>query len=185
MTEYLVSQGKTGLDSRLAIIPVGGDSNMPAFVALLGRRLKVSALIDGAKTGSKIERVKAAARSNGVPETAIVACSQVSDDLPANADIEDLFEVEDYLRLYNWAFGASLTSTDLPTTTEPILRRLEGIVGKFDHALPAHALTEHREEFFGSIKPKSVERFESVHSRVSSDRPPAARTDPAVSLSCG
>jgi energy-coupling factor transporter ATP-binding protein EcfA2 len=163
MTEYLASQGKGGLDPRLAIIPVGGDSNMPAFVALLGRRLKVSALIDGAKTGAKIDRVRAAARNNGVPETAIVACSQVSDDMPTNADIEDLFEVSDYLHLYNWAFDTSLTAGDLPSTKEPILRRLEVHAGKkFDHALPAHALTEHREEFFASVQPKTAERFEKL-----------------------
>jgi energy-coupling factor transporter ATP-binding protein EcfA2 len=163
MTEYLASQGKAGLDPRLAIIPVGGDSNMPAFVALLGRRLKVSALIDGARTGGKIDRVRAAARNNGVPGTAIVACSQVGDDMPTNADIEDLFEVSDYLRLYNWAFDTSLTTGDLPSTKEPILRRLEVHTGKkFDHALPAHALTEHREDFFASVQPRTTERFEKL-----------------------
>ncbi|MFE7183090.1 hypothetical protein [Streptomyces erythrochromogenes] len=31
MSDYLVSQGRTGLDPRLAIIPVGGIGNMPAF----------------------------------------------------------------------------------------------------------------------------------------------------------
>jgi energy-coupling factor transporter ATP-binding protein EcfA2 len=103
LTEHLTSRHKTGLDPRLAMIPVGGADNMPAFVALLGRRLKVSALIDGARTSGKIERVRAAARSNGVPETSIVACVQASDDMPTNADIEDLFAFEDYLRLYNWA----------------------------------------------------------------------------------
>jgi energy-coupling factor transporter ATP-binding protein EcfA2 len=162
LTEHLTAQGKTGLDPRLSIIPVGGDANMPAFVALLGRRLKVSALIDGAKTSSKIERVRAAARSNGVPESAVVACSEASDDLPRNADIEDLFEPEDYLRLYNWALGRSLTLVMLPATSEPILRRLEPVVGSFDHALPAHALTEHRDEFFAGVQPKTLERFEKL-----------------------
>jgi hypothetical protein len=88
-----------------------------------------------------------------------VACSQVGDGLPTNADIEDLFEVEDYLRLYNWAFGTTLAPAALPATSEPVLRRLEAVVGKFDHALPAHALTEHRDEYFGTIKPKTVDRF--------------------------
>lgn len=162
LTEFLTSQGKVGLDPRLAMIPVGGADNMPVFVALLGRRLKVSALIDGAKTGAKIDRVKAAARSNGVPESAIVACSSVHSELPANADIEDMFAVEDYLRLYNWAFGTTLSLSDLPKTTEPVLRRLGQTRGKFDHALPAHALTEHREEFFASVDPKSIDRFEKL-----------------------
>lgn len=29
------------------LIPVGGITNMPAFVALMGRRLEVSVLVDG------------------------------------------------------------------------------------------------------------------------------------------
>ncbi|MFD9097861.1 AAA family ATPase [Streptomyces collinus] len=37
MSDYLVSQGRTGLDPRLAIIPVGGIGNMPAFIAVMGR----------------------------------------------------------------------------------------------------------------------------------------------------
>jgi hypothetical protein len=162
VTEYLATQGKVGLDPRLAMIPVGGADNMPAFVALLGRRLKVSALIDGAKTSSKLARVQSAARDNGVPETSIIACSQVGSDLPGTADIEDLFEAEDYLRLYNWTFDTKLAVADLAKTTEPILRRLEGVVGKFDHALPAHVLTERREEFFASVKPTTVSRFEKL-----------------------
>ncbi len=161
-TEHLTLQGKMGLDPRLAMIPVGGADNMPAFVALLGRRLKVSALIDGDRTSSKLNRVKAAAKSNGVPESAIVTCAQASDDLPANADIEDLFEPEDYLKVYNWAFDTNLKLSDLPATSEPILRRIEVARGKFDHALPAHALTEHRVEFFASVKPRTVERFEKL-----------------------
>lgn len=162
MTEHLVAKGKEGLDPRLAMIPVGGADNMPAFVALLGRRLKVSALIDGVKTSSKADRVKAAATSNGVPESAIVTCAEASDDLPANADIEDLFEIADYLRLYNWTFNKNLQVKDLPETKEPILRRIEVIDGKFDHALPAHTLTNRRVEFFNSVNDQTLARFEKL-----------------------
>ncbi len=171
VSEHVLASGGTGLDPRLAAIPVGGDSNMPAFVALLGRRLKVSALIDGDRTNAKAQRVKSAAAANGVPASAIIVCSDVS-GTPTNADIEDLFDVEDYLRLYNWAFTSDVKSTDLTDTTEPILRRLETLTGaKFDHALPAHALTAHRVEFFGNIKPKTVERFGELFKLLNSTLP--------------
>jgi predicted ATP-dependent endonuclease of OLD family len=161
-TEYLVAHERIGLDPRLSIIPVGGDSNMPAFVALLGRRLKVSALIDGARTGSKIERVRAAARNNSVPESSIIVCSSVDGDLPVNADIEDLFTAVDYLKLYNWTFDTNLVESDLPQTTEPILRRISQLRGEFDHALPAHVLTQRRVEFFEGLDPKTADRFEKL-----------------------
>lgn len=162
LTEHLAALGKAGLDPRLAVIPVGGASNLPAFVALLGRRLKVSALVDGAKTHARFERVKAAAKDNGVLESAIVAVSQVP-GLPSNADIEDLFSVADYLRLYNMAFGTSLSPNDLAATNEPILKRISDYRGgDFDHSLPAHKLTERREEFFKTIEASTVKNFETL-----------------------
>jgi hypothetical protein len=161
MTEYLLLKPQdncNGLDPRLAILPVGGIDNMPAFVALLGRRLSVSALIDGDRTNAKLQRVKKAAEHNGVDESVIVVCSDV-EKMPTNADIEDLFEAGDYLKLYNWAFGDSLKATDLAATDEPIIKKITSVRGTFDHALPAHALTTHREKFFSGVKLKSVKKF--------------------------
>lgn len=161
-TEHLVSLSRVGLDPRLAVIPVGGTGNMPAFVALLGRRLKVCALIDGDKTPSKLQKVKAAAADNNVPESSIVVCSDVAQGVPSTADIEDLFEVEDYLRLYNWAFSKNVTPADLTPSAEPIVRRLTVAFGEYDHALPAHALTEHAADFWPSAQPTTLDRFEAL-----------------------
>jgi predicted ATP-dependent endonuclease of OLD family len=159
VTEHQISVGKTGLDPRLAIIPVGGVDNMPAFVALLGRRLAVSALVDGAKTSNRMTRLKAAARDNGVDEASIVACADV-DGLPTNADVEDLFDLDDYLKLYNWAFNTSVKKSDLAATAEPIIKKLTDLHGEYDHAIPAHALTERRVEFFSTVKTKTLENFQ-------------------------
>lgn len=163
MTEYLLKNGRDGLDPRLAILPVGGIDNMPAFVALLGRRLKVSALIDGERSSAKLARIKAAAEHNGVPEASIVLCSDVG-GLPTNADIEDLFDIEDYLCLYNWAFDKNLKASNLAPTSQPIIKRISDVQGKFDHALPAHALTTHRDEFFTSLQPKTISQFSEMFS---------------------
>jgi energy-coupling factor transporter ATP-binding protein EcfA2 len=160
MTEHNIANGLPGLDPRLAMIPIGGADNMPAFVALLGRRLKVSALIDGARSQARLSRIRSAAKDNGVPESAIVLCSDIP-GTPTNADIEDLFTVADYLRLYNWAFSTNIRQGDLPTTTEPILKKLLDLhSGKdFDHALPAHQLTNRREEFFSSMETATAHNF--------------------------
>lgn len=160
-TEYLAANGRIGLDPRLAVIPVGGADNMPAFVALLGRRLKVSALVDGARTNKRIDRIRDAAKANGVPESVIVACSDVS-AAPTNADIEDLFSIEDYLRLYNWSFGTNVQSSELDGTGEPILKKLNNYRGGFDHALPAHELAKRRDEFFASVSEQTIAKFEEL-----------------------
>lgn len=166
VTEHLIAQGQaeSGLSPKLAIIPVGGIDNMPAFVALLGRRLEVSALVDGDRSNFKLARIKAAAEHNGVAQSRIVVCADVTQ--MTNSDIEDLFDVDDYLRLYNWAFSTALKPADLAATNQPVIKRITDLSGEFDHALPAHALTNHREEFFASVKPKSLEQFKLLFERL-------------------
>jgi hypothetical protein len=92
----------------------------------------------------------------------LIVCSEADEVLPRDADIEDLFAVRDYLRLYNWAFSASVTEDELPEGNDRILKRLVGVVGAFDHALPAHALTRNFAEFAQSIDEQSVSRFERL-----------------------
>lgn len=160
MSAYMESKNKTALSPKLAIIPVGGITNMPAFVALMGRRLEVSVLVDGEKTSSVLDRTRAAARSNRVPERRIVAVSEVDDALPRTADIEDLFAASDYLKLYNWAFRKNIDESELPATNDRIIKKLTELEGSYNHAVPAHALTEHQEEFFRGLDAGTIERFE-------------------------
>lgn len=162
LSAYMEQNGKTPLSPKLAIIPVGGITNMPAFVALMGRRLKVSALVDGATTAATVARSRKAAEENGVDPTTIVTVGEIDSALPATADIEDLFEVSDYLKLYNWAFSRNVKEADLPATPVPIIKKLTDLHGEFDHALPAHALTDNQADFFASISKKTVESFEKV-----------------------
>lgn len=162
LSAYLEQQSRTFLDPRFAIIPVGGVSNMPAFVALMGRRLDVSALVDGASTSSILERARRAASENGVDPTTIVAVAEVDDSLPPTADIEDLFAPADYLKLFNWAFDSNVRLGTLPPTPIPIAKKLQDLQGKFDHARPAHALTRHHAEFFANIDPVTIDRFEAA-----------------------
>lgn len=162
LSAYMEQNGKTPLSPKLAIIPVGGITNMPAFVALMGRRLKVSALVDGATTAATVARSRKAAEENGVDPKTIVTVGEIDPALPTTADIEDLFSVEDYLKLYNLAFSRSVKEADLPATPVPIIKKLSDLHGEFDHALPAHALTDNQADFFASISKETVERFEKA-----------------------
>jgi hypothetical protein len=163
MSAYMEANKKPILSPKLAMIPVGGITNMPAFVALMGRRLDVSVLVDGEKSSSVLERTRSAAKENGVPASRIVAVGEIDKSLPKDGDIEDLFAVGDYLKLYNCAFKRALTETDLDGTTGRVISRIESFEGaKFNHALPAHALTDHQDEFFKDLDPVSVANFEKL-----------------------
>lgn len=162
MSAYMESKKKPILSPKLAIIPVGGIANMPAFVALMGRRLSVSVLVDGEKSSSVLDRTRNAAKENSVPSNRIISVGEVDPSLPRDGDVEDLFAISDYLQLYNWAFKKALTEADLDGTTGRILGRIGSVEEKFNHALPAHALTDHQDSFFENLSPASVSNFEKL-----------------------
>ncbi|MFD5084252.1 AAA family ATPase [Kitasatospora sp. NPDC058406] len=173
VSDYLINRGRTGLDPRLAIIPVGGVGNMPAFIAVMGRRLTVRAIIDGAEATKVTSKVFSAAEAAGVEPSSIIVIGQLG-GLPDNADIEDLFTTKDYLWLYNKAAGSSLTETDLIHTEKPtpilmrlkIAREKQGKPGAFDHVGPAHELTRDRDEFFKQVDDQTLDRFEEVFKKL-------------------
>ncbi|MFC5799314.1 AAA family ATPase [Streptomyces formicae] len=173
MSDYLVSQGRTGLDPRLAIIPVGGIGNMPAFIAVMGRRLSVRALIDGAETTKVTAKVLSAAEAANVDTSHITVIGQL-DGLPETADIEDLFSTKDYLWLYNKATEVTINEEDLftPDKPLPILKRI-GIAREkqqkrrdFDHVGPAHQLTRDKDDFFAQVDDDTLDRFETVFKKL-------------------
>ncbi|MDQ0648599.1 putative ATP-dependent endonuclease of OLD family [Microbacterium natoriense] len=142
--------GREGVDERWRILPAGGSSNVPAFVSLLGRKVSVTVLLDsGTEGGGKVE---AAMNANKIDGGRIVLVSAVLEQ--KHADIEDLFAAEDYVELYNAAFGKSVRAEDLPNHHERILKRLDGLgEPKFDHWRPAAVLLR---------DPSRVERLSEV-----------------------
>lgn len=167
MSAYMEPRKKEQvLSPKLAIIPVGGINNMPAFVALMGRRLEVSVLVDGEKSSSVLDRTRNAAKENDVRADRILSIGEVDPSLPPDGDVEDLFAVVDYLKLYNWAFKQNLQESDLPPGSGRILGRIAAVDGTFKHAPPAHALTENVEEFFAEIDPASVTNFGKLFAKL-------------------
>ncbi|MBM7054103.1 AAA family ATPase [Streptomyces durocortorensis] len=173
MSDHLISKGRTGLDPRLSIIPVGGIGNMPAFVAVMGRRLSVRALIDGAETTKVTAKVLSAAQAANVDASHITIIGQL-EGLPETADIEDLFSTKDYLWLYNRATEVTVHEADLinPDNPLPILKRI-GIAREkqqksrdFDHVGPAHQLTSDRDGFFAQVDDDTLDRFEAVFTKL-------------------
>lgn len=162
VSEHLKGQGRTGLDPRMAILPVGGIDNVAPFVAMFGRRIPLTVLIDGEASSRQRDRIAAAAKSGGKMEPSkIVLCVDALPNGPKKADIEDLFDLQDYLWLYSRTFDV-LTANDLATTTEPVIKRIQDVRGKFDHALPAYKLTEASKEFFEQVQPTTLDNFEAL-----------------------
>ncbi len=83
----------------------------------------------------------------------------------ARADVEDLFEVDDYLALYNQAFGKALRAADLPAG-ERIVDRIKEKEGEFDTGRPADTLLRLRDKLLPPLRPGTRSRFEELFRRI-------------------
>lgn len=167
LSRYLERLGRTHLDlQRWTITPVGGASGVPTFVALLGTHLNVTVLVDAeAKISQRLTEMIV----KGLLEPhRLITIGQVTGT--PKADIEDLFTIEEYLSLYNEGFGSHLAATDLPTDG-PIIKRIERLVGRYDHGIPATVLLRTPEPFLNSLSEETVQRFEKLFELVNQTMP--------------
>lgn len=169
LSDYLRSLGRQSLDDRWSIVPVGGVDLVPTFVALLGNHLDLTVLVDAKKDGH--QKLAQLAREGILDSTRILTIGMIIHQ-PA-ADIEDLFDVDDYLAFYNAAFAQSLTQADL-VGAGPLVQRIARFlnVSRFDHGQPADELLRHRDRFLPSLTSVTLDNFERLITAVNATLPP-------------
>lgn len=79
---------------------------IPAFVALLGNHLDVTVLVDSRKEGH--QKLTSLAKAGFLADKRIITVGEFTGS--SMADIEDLFNVDDYIDLFNGAFGKNSKS---------------------------------------------------------------------------
>lgn len=164
ISDFLAAKsGRTSLDAKWSIVPVGGADLIPTFVALLGNHLKVTVLVDSRKEGN--QRLDRMAKDGYLEKQRIILVGELIGR--KTGDIEDLFEVEEYLALYNKAFSKSLKATDLQGNDPIVVRiaRHEG-VDRFDHGRPADVLLREREAILKTLGEETLRRFEDLFTRI-------------------
>jgi len=142
------------------VLPAGGAANIPAAIALIGRQTGVTVLLDSRNGNEKLVEL---AKAGYLKSKRLVAVAEVTG--ASKADLEDLFEVEDYLALYNQAFGKALRAADLPSG-ERILERIKEKEGEFDPGRPADALLRLRDKLLPPLRPGTRARFEELFRRI-------------------
>lgn len=163
ISDYLASKSRRCLDPKWSIVPVGGADLIPTFVALLGNHLNVTVLVDSRKEGT--QRLDRMAKDGYLQKQRIILVGDVRGWAPA--DIEDLFEVDEYLELYNKAFGKAIKGTDLQGN-EPIVARIarhEG-VSRYDHGRPADVMLRERDAVLAKLSDATLKRFEALFERI-------------------
>jgi energy-coupling factor transporter ATP-binding protein EcfA2 len=163
ISDYLGSKRRACLDPKWSIVPVGGADLIPTFVALLGNHLRVTVLVDSRKEGN--QRLDRMAKDGYLEKQRIILVGDILGR--KTGDIEDLFDVDEYVALYNKAFGKSIKAKDLKGD-DPIVARIarHESVERFDHGRPADVLLRDRDAVLSTISDSTLKRFEDLFGRI-------------------
>jgi predicted ATP-dependent endonuclease of OLD family len=175
ISSMLARRGRTCLDKRWVITPVGGSSNIPSFLALMGAKpgLNLAVLIDYQTADS--QKIEGLYKSKLIEKSRIITFSQFTNK--KESDIEDMFELGFYLQLLNMEYKDELAT---PITEEllnkkipRILMQIEKYLGKddckitrYNHYRCARYFSEHIKELEASISEETFNRFESCFSQI-------------------
>jgi predicted ATP-dependent endonuclease of OLD family len=165
ISDYLKEIGKSHLNQKWSIVPVGGIDLIPTFVALLGHHLDLTVVIDSQKSGhQKISRL---ADKGYLSNKRIITIGEI---LKRNlADIEDLFSIANYLKIYNKSFGEDIKENDLTGTGQIISKicRYKNI-SEFDHGKPADHFLRERDKILPSLSSETLDNFELLFKKINS-----------------
>lgn len=157
LSEHLKEKERTYLNEKIIIVPVGGADKIPTFIALLGIHLDLTVLVDSNMEHN--QKIQDMITAGLLKEKRFVTVGQIINN--PSADIEDLFTVDDYLRLYNKSFSVSISANDL-VGTDSIIKRLERFTGnEFNHYKPLNVLQKNPEEL-NKLSDDTLKNFEKI-----------------------
>ncbi len=166
ISALLQRSGKPGLSADWTITPVGGSGKVPTFVALIGAqtKLNVAVLIDFQKRNQ--QTIENLYKGKLLKKNQVLTFANFTGG--TEADIEDMFDSEFYLKLVNNEFGSSLKLGQLSSTYSKILQRLEKRLEKqplpkkaqFNHYRPARYLSENIGSLQDELSNETLDRFQ-------------------------
>ena len=148
MSNVLEENGRIGLKEGVTIVPVGGLDKVATFISLLrGSQLNIVCLLDTFIDSKGKQKVDDLVLSKIIKERHIRFFDEFSQNGSNQADIEDLFSKDDYLKIFNLAFKdefGEIVFSDLNSSIKPIIIQLNKKINRdrFNHYKPAMKLTQ-------------------------------------------
>lgn len=145
MSGILKENNREGLTEDITIVPVGGLDKVATFISLLrGNDLNMVCLLDTFIDQKGKKRLEDLIKDKIIKEKQIKFFDQYIDRLNI-AEIEDMFEIEEYLKLFNEEFSKDYTSISKEEIdiNKPIIPQINQIIQKnrFNHYRPSRYLT--------------------------------------------
>lgn len=138
----LKALGREGLSDDVTIVPVGGADKIATFISLMrGNELSPVCLLDTFTDQSAETRLKKMVEQKIIADKKIIYYHSVLEQ--SFADIEDMFTKDEYVILYNGAFGTSIKAADIDAD-KPIMSQLKRLNGNksFNHYSPANYMAK-------------------------------------------
>lgn len=171
ISTILDRKGMEILDARWTITPVGGSDKVPTFVSLIGSQhsLNLAVLIDYQKKDQ--QSIENLYKEKLLKKKNVYTFSDFTKS--AEADIEDMFDVDFYISLVNREYGGSLVNSisrnDLKSGSPRILVNIENYIQKhplkknrkFNHYSPARYFVENLASLSDDVSSTTLERFEN------------------------
>jgi predicted ATP-dependent endonuclease of OLD family len=174
MSEILKSNGKTGLNDDIVIVPVGGLDKVPAFISLMtGNKLSMVALLDSFNSPKGKQRLDDLVSRKIIKEKKIRFFDEFTSGKD-KADVEDLFTIAEYLKYFRAAFPSETVQTsDIKNKNGQILPQINQVIGRnrFNHYLPSKEFLRMNlsiKSFSKSTLDNFEKMFETINSLFSS-----------------
>jgi len=178
ISALLQGEGRNGLSSKWTITPVGGSDKVPTFVALIGAQkgLKVATLIDIQKKDREI--IENLYKKKLLKKSHVLTFADFTHT--DEADIEDMFDSDFYLKLVNGEFSLDLQKpvmlTELNNNIPRMIVRLEKYFEKqpmnngiqYIHYRPARYFSEKLSLLKKDISKGTLDRFDEVFNKLNS-----------------
>jgi len=174
LSQVCQDRGLSTLDERWVVTPVGGADKLSTFVSLLGgNQLDIAVLMD-ASTKDK-QRIQTLQENGYLGRGALVQVSEFT--ASKDADIEDLFDVDFYLKLVNGAYAGDLkkplTAKQLKVKGGRVTRRIDQHFAdnhiannKLNHYRPAAYLLREQVALLSELDEDTIQRAATMFERL-------------------
>lgn len=171
ISSILEAEKRVFLNDAITIVPVGGLDKVTTFISLLrGSKLNVACLLDTFTDQKGKQKVDDLVMHKIIKDKNIRFFNEFTNNGKPVADIEDMFDKEEYLNLFNLAFDKEYTEiklTDLDNSLDTILKQINKVIDKprFNHYRPANKLNQLGvdKKYF---KPATLDKFEKMFNEI-------------------
>ncbi len=170
MSGILQQNNRTGLSKEITVIPVGGMDKVATFVSLLrGNKLDIACLLDSSIDRSSKSHIENLAREKLIQDKRVIFFDKFVK--AKEADIEDLFEKEEYLDIFNSAFHEheNISISDLNSGIPRIVLQINKFLNipRYNHYRPANFLARSGAES-KDFSDNTLNRFEDMFKLINS-----------------